>query len=80
MFLQEKMVKIANCSEELCDWEEFKEKYACAISCPFQKMCNNGDGSSTFCTVDYGLNRAVFLGDNINLILLITILVVSGLF
>ena len=79
MFLQEKMVKMARCSEELCDWEEFKEKYACAITCPFQKMCNSND-SSTFCTIDYGFNGAVFLGKDTNLVLLITLLIVSKLF
>ena len=80
MFLQEEMVKMAHCSEELCDWEEFKEKYACAITCPFQKMCNSND-TSTFCTIDYGLNDgAVSLGRDTNLILLITLLIVSHLF
>ena len=73
------MVKMAHCSEELCDWEEFKEKYACAITCPFQKMCNSND-SSTFCTIDYGLNRAVSLGKDTNLVLPITLLIVSKLF
>ena len=76
------MVKIAHCSEELCDWEEFKEKYSCAIGCPFQKMCsrNSTDVEPSTCKIDYALNGVTLSGGNIDLISVITALVVSELF
>ena len=74
------MKKIAHCSEELCDWEEFKEKYACAIVCPFQKMCNNSDDDSKSCAINYGLNKAVYSGGKNDAFLIITLLVLSEIF
>ena len=76
--MQEKFVKMAECSEELCDWDMFKEKYACAVECPFEEMCRY-ESDSEFCALQYkySLNRAAaFVGGHIDLILLIASLTV----